>query len=175
VASVNPLSHQIDRARRLLSLLASPAIILLAASFDVPLRAGAATAPPPKFEDAQQTTTKAAGPFYSAPRPVTCESFAALVDNALVEWQEMQGTHFIIIARPGAGARAGNLSRIRLGEVESYLKQRVDGRENYVTAEGSRVSGPGRIQVYVGGSLRVSIPVRKNSRNVCSGKVNPFL
>ena len=117
-------------------------------------------------------TPSAEAPF-SPPDPVTCGAFAILVDTALVEWQEMQDTSFIIIARAGDDERPGDLSKSRLKDVEDYLKR--DTSIKYVMAEGSRAKGLGRVELYVGGRLRVTIPVRKNDKSVCSGRVNPFL
>ena len=48
---------------------------------------------------------------YSAPQPLDCESFARLVDNATVEWQQAPGTYLIFIVRLGEGERASGLSR----------------------------------------------------------------
>lgn len=111
---------------------------------------------------------------YVPQQPLDCESFAALVDNALIEWQEMKGTYLIVIARLGEGERGGGLGRTRLGKVESYLNQRYNGKVAYVTAEGNRVKGSGQVELYVGGKLRAAIPIKKNDESVCSGQVNPF-
>ncbi|MBA3242465.1 MAG: hypothetical protein H0T60_14645 [Acidobacteria bacterium] len=94
------------------------------------------------------------------------------MDNALVEWQQMQGTYLIIIARLGEGERVNGLNRSRLKDVEDYLKR--DETIKYVTAEGNRVKGSGQVELYVGGKLRAAIPIKKNDESVCSGQVNPF-
>jgi hypothetical protein len=138
----------------------------------VVLAACAACLGPPPAGASSQNEREAP---YAPPAPVTCESFAALVDTTLVEWQTgSPGTHFIVIARPGTRERAG-LGRPRLRKVEVYLRQRLSQNEKYIVAEGGRARGPGRIEVYVAGRLRAAIPLKRNDSSVCSGKVNPFL
>jgi hypothetical protein len=110
---------------------------------------------------------------YVPQQPLDCESFAALVDNAVLEWHETQGTYLIIIVRLGEGERVGSLNSSRLKDVEEYLKRYKSIQ--YVTAEGSRVKGLGRVELYVGGKLRTAIPVEKNAAVICSGKLNPFM
>lgn len=120
----------------------------------------------------QKTTGKPTDPPFVPPQPVSCESFAALVDNALVDWQRMQETHVIFIARLAEGEKA-SLNKSRLRNVEDYLRRYETLK--YVTAEGGRVRGLGQLELYVGGKLQIVIPLKRNAQTVCSGKVNPFL
>src|SRR5437764_141446 len=101
----------------------------------------------PKSKDEHKPAVKHEDELYVAPEPVNCESFAAIVDTALVEWQDLKGTYFIVIARPGAQEKLGGLGRSRLGDVEFYIKQRMGREINYVTAEGSRTEGLGKIEI----------------------------
>jgi hypothetical protein len=124
----------------------------------------------------QKPNVKHEGGLYVSPEPVNCESFAAIVDTALAEWQNLAGTYFIVIVRPGISEKPGGLNRSRLSGVEFYLKQRLNGKMGYViTAEGRRTEGSGKMEIYIAGKLRVEIPIRKNDARVCTGKVNPFL
>lgn len=126
-----------------------------------------------RLRDKQSRAAQSTDSTYVAKQPVSCQGFAALVDNQLVEWQSNQETYLIFIARLGKEETASNLSRYRLKDVRDYLKR--DPTIKYVTAQGSRVEGLGRIEIYVGGKLSTVIPVKKNDKHVCSGKVNPFL
>lgn len=146
------------------------ALVLLASAACFVSPSGVASAQ--ERSDVRKTDAQA---YYAPDEPLSCESFAAYVDDSLIEWQNTGAeTYFIIVVRPGARERAG-LGRTRLRDIEAYLKQRPRASERHVLAEGARTEGPGRVEIYVAGRLRASIPVRKNDRHVCSGKVNPFL
>lgn len=99
-------------------------------------------------------------------KPINCETFQAHLDNAIIEWMKLKGTHLILIARLGTGEQDHDLSRARLDYVENYLKRK---NVQFVLAEGSYVEGFGRIEVYVGGRLTMSIPVAKNAKQLCTG------
>ena len=110
-------------------------------------------------------------PLYVS-EPVSCESFATLIDNAAVEWLQQDGTYLIVIVRIGEGERS-NLAKSRMNSINKYLEHYKSSR--VVTAEGDRMRGLGRIELYVGGKLKTVISVKKNSLTVCVGIVNPFL
>lgn len=61
----------------------------------------------------------------------------------------------IVIARLGDGERNRELNRRRLHNARTYLSEYVRARapETIITAEGERVAGYGRIELYVGGKL----------------------
>jgi hypothetical protein len=99
-------------------------------------------------------------------KPVSCEDFQAFLDHAIIEWQELKETRLILIVRLGTGERDRKLNRARLAYVEDYLKRH---KVEYVLAEGERVAGFGRFEVYVGGRLAMSIPVKKGSIKLCWG------
>src|SRR6266404_6203385 len=96
-------------------------------------------------------------------QPVTCESFAALIDNAAVEWLHQDGTYLIVIVRTGQGERS-SIAKFRLKRIEKYLERYKSSRA--VTAEGDRIQGLGRVELYVGGKLKTIIPVKRNSPTV---------
>jgi hypothetical protein len=131
--------------------------------------------PSQKSDDGLKGAGGSIEPLYGPQKPLPCHDFREYVDEAILRWHETKGTHLIVIARPGVGEKIGALSRIRLRKVESYLAQRYNGEIVYVTAEGSRVKGLGRVEFYVGGKLLASLPVEKNAKTVCLGNVNPFL
>ncbi len=104
--------------------------------------------------------------------PATCESFATIIDNAAIEWLQQDGTYLIVIVHVGDGER-GYLAKSRLNSIKNYLARYKSSR--IVTAEGDRIRGLGRVELYLGGKLKTIIFVKKNSPVVCVGKVNPFL
>jgi hypothetical protein len=99
-------------------------------------------------------------------KPINCEDLLATLDIAIVEWLELKGTHFIMIARRGTGEQDPKLIRARFDYVEDYLKRK---KVQYLFAEGSPVEGYGRIEIYVGGRLKVSLAVEKGSNRLCWG------
>lgn len=99
-------------------------------------------------------------------KPINCEDLLATLDIAIIDWRELNGTYFIMIARRGTGERARNLIRARFAYVEDHLKRK---QVQYLFAEGSPIEGYGRIEVYIGGRLSLSIPVEKNAKRLCSG------
>ena len=98
--------------------------------------------------------------------PVNCEDLLAMLDIAIIDWRELPGTHFIMIASRGTGEQAPNLIRGRFDYAEDYLKRK---QVQYLFAEGSPIKGAGRIEIYVGGRLTTSIPVKKNATRLCRG------
>ena len=99
-------------------------------------------------------------------KPINCEDLLAILDIAIIDWQELQGTHFIMIARRGTGEKAPNLIRARFDYVEDYLTRK---QVQYLFAEGSPIKGYGRMEIYIGGRLTTSIPVEKNAKRLCWG------
>lgn len=103
--------------------------------------------------------------------PITCESFVALIDNAIIESREHQSTYLIIIVRLGPDEPKA-LSKSRRRDIETYVKRYKAAL--VVTGEGNRTDGLGEIDIYVAGEWTTAIPVSKKSPSVCLGKVNPF-
>ena len=99
-------------------------------------------------------------------KPINCEDFVAVLDHAMIDWAEDKESHMILIARLGTGETDRKLNRARLAWPEDYLKRR---NVKYVLAEGERVKGLGRFEVYVSGRLAMSIPVKKGSIKLCLG------
>jgi len=99
-------------------------------------------------------------------KPINCEDFQAHLDHAIIEWRKLEDTRLILIARLGTGERDKKLNRARLSYVEDYLKTR---NVNYLLTEGDRIKGLGRLEVYVGGHLVMSIPIEKRATRLCLG------
>jgi hypothetical protein len=91
-----------------------------------------------------------------------CEMNVNLLDNA----HHLAGADTIIIAvaRLGTGERNPELNRRRLHNVKAYLTsfawKRAPG--TVITAEGERVNGYGRIELYVRGGHWATLAVRRN-------------
>ena len=108
-----------------------------------------------------------ATPSASQPTPIpvvqNCEMNVHLLDNA----HHLAGDDTIIIAvaHLGDGERNRELNRRRLHNVRAYL---IDfawkrPRATVITAEGERVKGFGRVDIYVRGRLWTSLAVRRNA------------
>lgn len=70
----------------------------------------------------------------------------------------------IVIARLGEGEQNREINRRRLHNVRTYLSEYVHARapETIITAEGERVNGYGRIELYVGGKLFHVLTIPRN-------------
>lgn len=80
------------------------------------------------------------------------EHAKAILDDAGIE-AKIDETIFII-ARLGTGESSRTLSRRRLYAPMHYLiETRGISKDKIVPAEGERVKGPGRVEIYVGGKL----------------------
>ena len=107
-------------------------------------------------------------PEYSPLSPIDCESYYALVDNAIGLWRNLgqAGTTLIVISRTGSSDRTPSVGADRLNGITAYLTQK---KVVFVTATASGDLKAGQIELYVGGRKVTSIPVRKNSRSACFG------
>lgn len=103
-------------------------------------------------------------PSWEPPKPTlnNCETNIHYLDNA----HHLAGDDSIIIAvaRLGTGETDPNLNRRRLHNVRAYLTQFAWKRaaDSVVTADGERVEGYGRIDIYVRGGHWASLAVRRN-------------
>lgn len=87
-------------------------------------------------------------------RPDNCEGNSARLDVV----RNKSGTSdvnkiTIAIARLGSGEQSRELNRRRLYTVRMYLTAMGLPSQKLITAEGERVQGYGRIEVYIGGEL----------------------
>jgi len=121
----------------------------------------------PSQESENRQISREAGvddPLLQVPR--NCEDAILYLDEALLAWLQARDTYIIVIARLGTGERSGRLNRQRLSGIEQFLTGRVP-EVRYVTAEGSRVNGLGRVELYVSGRLLRTMPIRRNSEGYC--------
>lgn len=106
--------------------------------------------------------------YLPSDKPVNCEDVMLYLDDSINRTNQNKDAYLIVIGQLGRRERAG-LNRIRLAQIESYLKRKFNGR--LVTAEGARVDGLGRVMIYVGGRLTYTMPIRKNSRFFCASPI----
>jgi len=98
--------------------------------------------------------------------PMECEGAATRLDFAVVNTRKLEGAYLILIARLGTGELSSSLNQARLSGVEEYVR-RTGSDLKYVLAQGSRVKGLGRLEIYVGGKLAEIMPLRKNAKGYC--------
>lgn len=96
--------------------------------------------------------------------PGNCETNAALLDSVRTEaLQQMSNDKFIFaIARLGDGELSRDRNRLRLRAVKNYLTTSDLPARMLVTAEGERIKGYGRVELYVNGELRVVLLANRN-------------
>ena len=98
--------------------------------------------------------------------PMECEGAATRLDFAVVNTRKLEGAYLILIARLGTGESSRSLNQARLSGVEEFVR-RTGSDLKYVLAQGSRVKGLGRLEIYVGGQLADIMPLRKNAKGYC--------
>ncbi len=103
-----------------------------------------------------------------------CETITAALDHALIDaGHTMINTgidkSIIIIARLGRGETSRQLNRRRLRPLVSFMVEtRRFSERRIVSAEGERIRGAGRIEIYVGGELHTIFQIRRN-RDLTTG------
>ena len=111
---------------------------------------------------AQENQAKPAESYTSPTRPVNCEDVTAYVETAMVMAQEAgEDSYLIIIARLGDGERSRKLNLGRVNTVRAFLRR---WRGKSVVAEGERVKGHGRLEIYVGGKQVFILPLGRNAK-----------
>lgn len=96
-------------------------------------------------------------------RPTNCETHIAILDIA--EQNAGRNELIIMIGRLGGGERSRELNRRRLHSARAYLTKYRGVRSpgSIIIAEGERVAGYGRIELYIGGKLHSAFAVRQNA------------
>jgi hypothetical protein len=83
------------------------------------------------------------------------------IDRMSMEVKERRDRLFVI-ARLGTGETSRRLNRVRLYNTKQYLSGKSFDPQTTVFAEGERVEGEGRIEFYLGGSLRLVTLAKRN-------------
>lgn len=93
------------------------------------------------------------------------ESVQMHLDFAVID--EGRDKSFIIITRLGTGERSRKLVQARLYGPSNYLVASLGlPKSRVITAEGERVRGPGRVEVYVGGKFLLLFEMERNKHFV---------
>jgi hypothetical protein len=96
--------------------------------------------------------------------PGTCEEHSAILDmlrNKLMQGDDKEGV-IIAVARLGDGERMRNLNRRRLYNLRVHFTDYGFPAQKLIAAEGKRVKGFGRVELYVGGKLIDVLLVARN-------------
>lgn len=103
-----------------------------------------------------------AQPSQTEATPSNCEENISILGAATQAVDK--DSLLIVIARLGDGEQNRELNRRRLYNVRTYLSEYVHARapETIITAEGARVNGYGRIELYVGGKLFHVLTIPRN-------------
>jgi hypothetical protein len=115
---------------------------------------------------AQQKSKSESAVSSSQEEPTECDAATGRLDHAVIDTREMEGSYLIIITRLGKGETSSRLNKQRLSVVEEYVLRR-GANLKYVLAEGRRVKGLGRVELYVGGRLLYIMPIKKNAPGWC--------
>ena len=102
----------------------------------------------------------------SSQEPVGCDAASGYLDHAVIDTLKLEGASLIIIARLGTGEKSSRLNQQRLSVEEEYIKRRGSNLK-YILAQGDRVVGLGRVELYVGGRLLHILPFKKNAKSHC--------
>lgn len=97
---------------------------------------------------------------------VNCEDLLLQLEQAVKQVQQNPDSYLILIARLGDREYSSKLNRTRLKPFATYLN-RFNGL-NLVMAEGTKVKGNGRVELYVGGRLTKVWLVKTNSQFHCT-------
>jgi hypothetical protein len=100
-------------------------------------------------------------------RPNVCEDALALLETAAVDARKDKVGYIIVVARLGNGEKSQSLNQKRLKSALPYLESRAGNK--VVAASGEKVSGYGRLELYVSGRLLYVIAFPKNRLIDCSG------
>lgn len=111
-------------------------------------------------------------------KPETCETNSSLLVAAKTALLHLENNGLmIVVAHLGKDERSSVLNHRRLFNVSRYLSQYAGLEpERIITAEGKKVPGFGRIDIYVGGRLVETLvpPLGKDICVTCCGDNNDF-
>jgi hypothetical protein len=101
-------------------------------------------------------------------RTFNCEIYSAAVDIMTSEYSELIGKSdfLVLIARLGKGETNRKFNLRRLHNVRARIEARGIDPKKFVVAEGEKVSGLGRVEVFAGGKLIEVFSVNRN-RDIC--------
>ena len=102
-------------------------------------------------------------------RLINCEQYSADIHGMTSEFSELieKSDFLVLVARLGKGETNRRFNQRRLHNIrERIISASGINPKKFVFAEGEKVSGLGRVEVYAGGKLIEVFPVPRN-RDVC--------
>ena len=101
-------------------------------------------------------------------RLINCEQYSADIHIMTSEFSELIGKSdfIVLVARLGKGETNRRFNQRRLHNIRERIIARGVDPKKFIVAEGEKVSGLGRVEVYAGGKLIEVFPVPRN-RDVC--------
>jgi hypothetical protein len=101
-------------------------------------------------------------------RLINCEQYAADIYGLASRFPELieKSDFIVLVARLGKGETNRRFNQRRLHNVRERIKMSGIDTKKIIVAEGERVSGLGRVEVYAGGKLIEVFPVWRN-RDIC--------
>ena len=101
-------------------------------------------------------------------RLINCEQYSADIDRMTSEFSELieKSDFLVLVARLGKGETNRRFNQRRLHNIRERIIARGIDPKKFIVAEGEKVSGLGRVEVYAGGKLIEVFPVKRN-RDVC--------
>jgi len=98
-------------------------------------------------------------------KPLNCETTFAQMEEVrkLIIAETEERKVLIMIARLGNGEKGRTLNRRRLSNVKEGFKVTLGIKSPIVTAEGERVAGFGRVDLYLGGKFIGALIATRNS------------
>jgi len=115
---------------------------------------------------AQKQTIGPEGGIGVSEKPLNCEMTFQLMEDVrnLIKAEADEKSVLILIARLGSGEKSRTLNRRRLYNVREGLQGTLAIERPIIIAEGERINGFGRVEVYLGGKFIGALVARKNSR-----------
>ena len=113
----------------------------------------------------KQTLEPIEGGIGVSDKPLNCEMTFQLMEDVrnLIKAEADEKSVLILIARLGNGEKSRTINRRRLYNVREGLKITLRIEKPIVIAEGERINGFGRVEVYLGGKFIGALVARKNS------------
>ncbi|MDQ3819991.1 MAG: hypothetical protein M3362_20270 [Acidobacteriota bacterium] len=112
----------------------------------------------------EQTLEPINGGIGISKKPLNCEMTFQLMEDVrnMIQAEPDNGV-LILIARLGNGEKSLTLNRRRLYNVREGFQVTLGIRNPIVVAEGERINGFGRVEVYLGGKFVGALVARRNS------------
>ena len=113
----------------------------------------------------KQTLEPIVGGIGVSEKPMNCEMTFQLMEDVrnLIKTEANEKGVLILIARLGSGEKSRTLNRRRLYNVREGFQGTLGIMKPIVIAEGERINGFGRVEVYLGGKFVGALVARKNS------------